>query len=494
MEQDTATIQPNLLKMHFESSVDGQYVLDPEADVFIKVNPAMCELLGYTHEQLVDARRPIATTSIVYKDDRKIVVSQREGAQVEGENGVMRFRIIRSDGELRYLEVRFTLIMFSDRLLQVGSARDVSDQVKLEIKLRHESDFNRQLTLSAQGSAKEAQRKSLEVLEANTRVGALAEVLSAIPVLTKRVLEIDNINDVFKETALTMTNEAQFASCTILLKNSDDHLEIKYANPFRLTTKLRPNSNPTYQQILRGISELAVDDEGNHIAPIRSGTEVRGILQVGLPKNLQRFYSGHKPIQQSIKDLVSTIADFLGVVISNSENLERIKRQSRMDKLTGLYNRRVFEEQLSTEFRRALRYERDLSLMFIDIDHFKHVNDTYGHQQGDKVLGIIGEILGGSFRDLDTICRYGGEELCAILPETLGEAAEHKAEQIRSKVEKLRIPLEDKPEESMGVTISIGIANISKGTSNEQQLLRDADRAVYYCKENGRNMVHLIVE
>ncbi|MEE9312737.1 MAG: PAS domain S-box protein, partial [Planctomycetota bacterium] len=261
MEQDTATIQPNLLKIHFETSVDGQYVLDPEADVFIKVNPAMCALVGYTVEQLVEARRPVATTSIVHPDDRELIISQRQGAHEEGETGVSRFRIVRSDGELRYLEVRFSLIRYMGRILHVGSARDVSDQVKLEIKLRHESDFNRQLTLSAQGSAKETQRKSMEVLEANTRVGALSEVLSAIPVLTKRVLEIDHINDVFKETALTMTNEAQFASCSILLKNNDDQLEIKYANPFRLTTKLKPDSNPNYQQILRGIREIIVDDQ-----------------------------------------------------------------------------------------------------------------------------------------------------------------------------------------------------------------------------------------
>ncbi|MHC4839960.1 MAG: sensor domain-containing diguanylate cyclase [Planctomycetota bacterium] len=494
MEQDTATIQPNLLRMHFENSVDGQYVLDPEADVFIKVNPAMCKLLGYTAEQLVEARRPIATKSIIHPDDREMVRDQRKGAHDEGENGVSRFRIVRSDGEQRHLEVQFTLIKYMGRLLQVGSARDVSEQVKLEIKLRHESDFNRQLTLSAQNSAKDAQRKSLEVLEANTRVGALSEVLGAIPVLTKRVLEIDTINDVFKETALTMTNEAQFASCSILLRNSDDELEIKYANPFRQTTNLNQDSNPHYQKIMVGEEQLIVDDQGNHIAPIRAGSEVRGIMQVGLPKNLQRFYRGHKPIQQSIKDLVSTIADFLGVVVVNHENLERIKRQSRMDKMTGLYNRRVFEEQLATEFRRALRYERDLSLMFIDIDHFKHVNDNYGHQHGDKVLGIIGEILGGSFRDLDTVCRYGGEELVAILPETVGEAAHTKAEQIRRKVQELKIPWDDKPGETMGVTISVGIANITKGTSNEQQLLRDADRAVYYCKEHGRNQVHLISE
>ena len=491
MESDTSVIQPSLLQLHFDTSVDGQYVLDPEADVFVKVNPAMCELLGYTREQLVEARRPVATSSLIHEDDREVVTQHREAVSEPGDSGVTRFRVVRPDGEVRHLEVRFTLIRYMGRMVQVGSARDVSQQVKLEIKLRNESEFNRELTLAAQQSAKEAQRKSLEVLEANTRVGALSEVLRAIPVLTKRLLELDNLNDVFKETALTMVNDAQFSSCAVLLKDEEGKLEVKYANPFRSTTTIQVKETPLISRLLRGEEELVVDDMGTHYASIRAGNSLRGLLQVGLPKNLQRFYGGHKPIQQSIRDLVSTIADFIGVVISDHENLERIRQQSRMDKLTGLYNRRVFEEQLTIEFRRALRYERDLSLLIMDIDDFKKVNDTYGHQQGDMVLEVIGNLLAGSFRDLDTVCRYGGEEICVILPETVGEAAKSKAEQIRRKIGETEVPMIDDENKNLKITMSVGIACVTKGTTNEEQLLRDADRALYWVKNNGKNQVKL---
>ncbi|MBE7491327.1 MAG: GGDEF domain-containing protein [Planctomycetes bacterium] len=494
MEQPTATVQPSLLHAHFDHSVDGQYVLDPEADVFIKVNPALCELLGFTREQLVEAQRPVSTLSIVHEEDRELVRAQRAGAQNAGDSGVMRFRAVRSDGEVRHLEVRFSLISHMGRILQVGSARDVSEQVKLEHKLRTESDFNRELTLAAQRAAKDAQRKSLEVLEANTRVGALAEVLRAIPVLTKKLLELEQINDVFKETALTMVNDAQFSSCTILLKNEFDELEIKYANPFRMTQKLRPDDNPMYQSVLRGVTPLAVDQTGTHVAPIRAGGSVRGLLQVGLPKNLQRFFATHKPIQESIKDLLITIADFLGVVIENHENLERIKQQSRTDRLTGLYNRRVFDEQLVVEFRRALRYDRDLSLMILDIDNFKKINDTWLHEQGDEVLRAVSGLLKVSFRDLDTVCRYGGEEMVVIMPETVGDAARAKGEQIRRKISEIEIPLLQNPEQKISVTVSIGIACMNKATVMEDQLLRAADRALYYCKHNGKNQVKLADE
>lgn len=492
MESDTtATVHPSLLQLHFDTSVDGQYVLDPSADVFVKVNPSMCELLGYTREQLVEARRPVATTSIIHEDDRELVSKHRDAAQQPGDSGVTRFRVVRPDGEVRHLEVRFTLIRYMGRIVQVGSARDVSDQVKLEIKLRNESEFNRELTLAAQQSAKDAQRKSLEVLEANTRVGALSEVLRAIPVLTKRLLEREDLNEVFKETALTMVNDAQFSSCAVLLKDEQGRLEVKYANPFRSTTSVHVKETAQITRVLSGGEDLVVDDQGVHYASIRAGGVMRGLLQVGLPKNLQRFYAGHKPIQQSIRDLVSTIADFLGVVISDHENLERIKLQSRMDKMTGLYNRRVFEEQLSTEFRRALRYERDLSLLIMDIDDFKQVNDTWGHQQGDRVLEVIGNLLAGSFRDLDTVCRYGGEEVCVILPETVGEAARVKADQIRRKIAETDIALLEQPGKNMRITMSVGAACLSKSTTSEEQLLRDADRALYWVKKNGKNQVKL---
>jgi diguanylate cyclase (GGDEF)-like protein len=195
-----------------------------------------------------------------------------------------------------------------------------------------------------------------------------------------------------------------------------------------------------------------------------------------------------------VRDLVVTIADFLGVVVQNHENLERIRQQSRVDQLTGLLNRRVFDEQLVIEFRRALRYERDLSLMMFDLDNFKRVNDTWGHQQGDAVLEAVSQLLRGSFRDLDTVCRYGGEEICVIMPETVGEAARVKGEQIRRKIAEMEIPLVDEHKKRMGVTVSVGIACMNKTTQTEQQLLRAADRALYFCKNHGKNQVRLADE
>lgn len=119
------------------------------------------------------------------------------------------------------------------------------------------------------------------------------------------------------------------------------------------------------------------------------------------------------------------------------------------------------------------------------------MNDTWGHQQGDAVLEAIGGLLKGSFRDLDSVCRYGGEELCAILPETVGEAARSKAEYLRRKIEELEVPLCTDATKSMKITVSIGVAYVSKTTLSEDQLLREADQALYECKSSGRNRVIL---
>ncbi len=494
MQQDTATVQRSLLHLHFDSSVDGQYVLDPASDVFVKVNPAMCKLLGFTREQLVEARRPVSMLSLVHEADRELVKSHRLATSAAGDSGVMRFRVVRSDGALRHLEVRYTLIRYLDRLVQVGSARDVSEQVKLESKLRNESEFNRELTLAAQRSAQEAQRKSLEVLEANTRINALADVLRAIPLLTKRLLEREELDDVLRETAQTMVNDAQFSSCAVMLNNEAGELEYKYANPDPKTGRVELGSLPGHRRVFRGEEPIAVDEDGVHILPIRDGAAIRGLMEVGIPDSLKRFFKSNAQIQHSIRDLVSTVADYLGMVISNHENLEHIRRQGRLDRLTGLFNRRVFDEQLSIEFRRAQRYDRDLSLLIMDIDDFKKVNDTYGHLQGDRVLESIGELVVGCFRDLDTVCRYGGEEICVIMPETVGPAARSKAEQVRRKIAELEVPMIEQPGKSLRITVSTGIACVTKSTATEEQLLREADRALYHCKNNGKNQVKLLMD
>jgi diguanylate cyclase (GGDEF)-like protein len=163
------------------------------------------------------------------------------------------------------------------------------------------------------------------------------------------------------------------------------------------------------------------------------------------------------------------------------------------DKLTGLYNRGYLEEYLTstTGFLSKLSEEspqRKLSLIILDVDHFKKVNDVYGHQAGDHVLRIVGDLIRQSFRKTDVLCRYGGEEFLAILPNTDAAGAVIAAEKFRAAVQAEKIVFEDKP---IPITISGGVAQVKIGTETYTETIARADAALYHSKESGRNRMSL---
>lgn len=168
---------------------------------------------------------------------------------------------------------------------------------------------------------------------------------------------------------------------------------------------------------------------------------------------------------------------------------EELERLANTDSLTGLANRRRFMEVLSAEIERTERYGRALSLVLVDLDRFKEVNDNWGHLVGDEVLRATARVLESVCRDVDLAGRIGGEELALILPETTGEGAKAVAERLRGRIESLRH--EAPGGEGFRVTGSIGIAWLDDGVRSREDLLREADRALYRAKEKGRNRVEL---
>ncbi len=162
---------------------------------------------------------------------------------------------------------------------------------------------------------------------------------------------------------------------------------------------------------------------------------------------------------------------------------EGLSELASRDGLTGLRNRRHFDEKIAEEVSRAARYGRDLSLLMIDIDRFKAVNDRYGHQKGDEALAAVAGIIRASLRSTDIVCRYGGEEIAVLLPETGLDDAARIAELCRSKLEAgTPKPL------GFGVTVSIGVSALAEGDTPEL-LVKAADGALYAAKEGGRNRV-----
>ena len=164
-----------------------------------------------------------------------------------------------------------------------------------------------------------------------------------------------------------------------------------------------------------------------------------------------------------------------------------LERLAHTDGLTGLANRRYFMDRLSSELERSDRYERPLSLIVLDLDHFKEVNDTHGHAAGDAVLKAAAEALRSVCRDVDVPARVGGEEMALLLPETARSGARTVAERVRVRIERRTHTAPDGA--TFGVTASLGVAAAGAGARTAEELLQRADEALYRAKDEGRNRV-----
>ncbi|MCJ7702431.1 MAG: GGDEF domain-containing protein [Anaerolineales bacterium] len=156
------------------------------------------------------------------------------------------------------------------------------------------------------------------------------------------------------------------------------------------------------------------------------------------------------------------------------------------DELTGLYNRRSFQQLMEREINISKRYKQPLSLLMIDIDDFKKVNDTYGHIIGDEILKLITQNIFNSFRGIDIVARWGGEEICVLLVNTDKTGAYAAALRVQEEIDKIDFQQEKSP---IHITVSIGVASIDLDNPNGQNLILQADKAMYQSKVAGKNLV-----
>jgi two-component system cell cycle response regulator len=184
----------------------------------------------------------------------------------------------------------------------------------------------------------------------------------------------------------------------------------------------------------------------------------------------------------------STIFKYLSGDDVEAAYLEEIYQLGVIDHLTGVNNRRNFDDACAREFSRARRHDRALSLLMIDIDYFKQVNDRFGHPAGDEVLQEVARALASRLGSEETIARYGGEEFAILLPEARAERARRVGEKLRAAVERLEIGAQAK---RIPITISVGVAELARDDRSGTDLVRRADEALYAAKHAGRNRVVL---
>lgn len=221
--------------------------------------------------------------------------------------------------------------------------------------------------------------------------------------------------------------------------------------------------------------------KGYHVClPLTAQGTTFGVLHVGFDTRKTRE-------RESRHQYVATVADQLSISFANLSLRESLQQQSVRDPLTGLYNRRYLEETVERELGRAQREQKPLSVIMLDLDYFKTINDEHGHSAGDKVLVNVANLLGSHLRGEDLICRFGGEEFTIILPGAPMEVAEARAEQLRELIQASPVALGE--EGQLLVTASLGIATFPDHGADMAALIDAADDALYEAKENGRNRV-----
>ena len=230
------------------------------------------------------------------------------------------------------------------------------------------------------------------------------------------------------------------------------------------------------------------------LLPLKRGKEIIGI-QLLLSENPDRYNKNDGTA------FLQRLSAMIAISIENCINRQRILELGYQDGLTHAYNRHYFDTRLKHEVDRCMRNKSDLVCLFIDVDFFKKINDTHGHQVGDVVLVRLVALMREMVRSSDIVARYGGEEFAVILPETSMRRAHEVAERIRSQVEQQKLTFDGN---TFGITVSIGLASLSLikfqaendteqlarlSANIDQLLLKKADKALYQAKQTGRNQV-----
>ncbi len=213
--------------------------------------------------------------------------------------------------------------------------------------------------------------------------------------------------------------------------------------------------------------------------PLRAGGQPFGVLTL--------FRAKGRPLGKDQVQALYASVNHLALALKNATLFSQVKSRADHDGLTRIHNRRAFDDRLVEELRRHQRYRQPMSLLMLDIDHFKGINDAFGHLVGDHVLREVGRLLSETVRSTDFTARYGGEEFVVILPQTAEEPSRILAERLRSLIAAARFVHDGQP---FSITVSIGVATLLPGAlTKRRDLLEKADQALYQAKNKGRNQV-----
>lgn len=453
-----------------ESAPDALVVVGHEGQIRF-VNQQTEALFGYTREELVGE----AVEVLVPERHREAHPAHRGGYVTEPRMRPMGAGLDlmaqRKDGTEFPVDISLSPLHTDDGLVVSAVIRDITERKRAAAELQH---ANAQLT----ETVRELERRNHEM----ALINELGDLLQSC--LAQR--EANEVVERFARQLFPGLSGALF-----LQTAAGPRYEL--AASWGTTDFDARAFEPTECWALRrGQLHLVATADGGPVCPHLHGLKAASMC---VPMSAQGatlgvfhlHIDGPAALSDTTQRLASTVADHLSLALANFQLRETLHRQSVRDSLTGLYNRRHMEESLAREVGRAWRSGGPLSVLMLDLDDFKHVNDTLGHASGDDALVAVAELLAAHVRSGDLACRYGGEEFALVLPDCDLIAATQRAEQLRQAISAVGLHGDDTL--PLAPTVSVGVAAFPDHGATPPELIAAADGALYTAKRGGRDRV-----
>jgi len=479
----------------FENAVEGIFQCTLNAK-FISANTATARILGYdSSDDLVNSIYSISEQCYTTTKDSNYFMKCLSDELISFEIEALMFRkdktkiwailsarkVFDNYGNVKYYEG--SLVDITNRKIAEEQIRKHKEELEDLVKNRTTELINANKKLSI--SIKEQEQRNLEM----TRINQMSDLLHAcknefetygiLESACKQLFSNDSgylciidetrtrmeIMACWGDFHLSKTTLLSFDDCWALRRGKEHFVESKEIGPFctHLSSKIV---------------------NGYLCTPIVAQGEALGVLHICFGNYSENDF---KRIFKEKKIIINRIVEHYALSLVNLRLRESLRMESIQDPLTGLYNRRYMEKSIEREASRCEKYNKNLGVVMIDIDHFKKFNDTYGHETGDAVLENLSAFIKKNVRDEDIACRYGGEEFMLIMPELSLEETKKMAEKLRAGIKKdVKIRYKNK---ILDITASLGVSAYIEHGPGINNVIQAADAALYIAKDNGRDQV-----
>jgi diguanylate cyclase (GGDEF)-like protein/PAS domain S-box-containing protein len=385
----------------------------------------------------------------------------------------------RPDGTLRVAATLVFPIHTAGHVLMGSISRDITEQKQTEEEMQRLNAELRQTNDHLETSLRELEQRAREISLLNELSDFLQTCQSVEEAYTVFASVVESLF-VGQAGALYELSDPQSEAALVAHWGPPQPwINVFPSTHCRVLRRFRPVVTRHLRSGTHCLCLNAPDTIDSFCVPLMARDEVLGLLR------LSEDPAASAEARERSEHLAVSVADHLALALANLKLRERLQFQAIRDPLTGLFNRRYLDETLTRELQRATRHGHPIGVIMLDVDHFKQINDTYGHAAGDMMLAALGTFLQSLTRGEDIACRYGGEEFTLILPEAPLDHTYARAEELRAGVQHLSVRYKDHILNQ--ITISLGVACFPAHGATVSALLRAADAALYRAKTQGRN-------